>query len=196
MSPEQKDELLRYVIKECGVGKHSTLNRLRPPQGFSRDDLWTGLRKFDQDGYIEVEDLKTTSTFYRLIVNDEAESFLGTGGYTNYPHSLAFGVQPSTINYHINGPNARLVTGNSVDNSTNTVNFSNPDLFDALIETISTNAQMNQDLITLVHQMKETRGTQAFTGAYTNFISLAANHLAIFTPYLPALTKFLTSLGT
>lgn len=46
-------------------------------------------------------------------------------------------------------------------------------------------------LLQAVEKMENTLGTSKFTQAYQQFISFAADHLAIFTPLLPALTALL-----
>jgi hypothetical protein len=42
-----------------------------------------------------------------------------------------------------------------------------------------------------VDEMKGQRGGAGFTAAYRNFVSLAANHLGILAPFLPALSQLL-----
>lgn len=195
MSSEQKNELLQYVIDTCGVGKIAGLPRLRPPDGFDRGQLFRAVRAFDQDGHIEVRNLETPGQFFRLIVNDGADDFLKSGGYKNrLLHSgLNSPIHMTTNNF--NGHNARVISGNAIDNSLNIVNGLDFSVFDEAIKAIETSTDTNEDLIRSVAEMKQHAGTGSFSKSYVNFMSLAANHVTILAPFLERIAKFLLNEG-
>jgi len=103
-----------------------------------------------------------------------------------YPHG-------SGGNYSITvtGENAR-VNLHSTDNSTNTVN--NSGVFADLIGAIEGSVQDASEkavLIEGVKEMEKAKGTNGFAAAYSKFVGAAANHIAVITPFLPALSGFL-----
>lgn len=97
---------------------------------------------------------------------------------------------PSVV-YNINGYNTR-VYNDSIDNSKNTISINNSELFASLISTIRKQVSDNGELINLVKEMENNQGKSGFLKSYQDFISSAANHMTILSPYLPALTQLLT----
>jgi len=104
------------------------------------------------------------------------------------------GSRPSTqVVYNLIGPNTR-VNIQSADSSTNVVNVETSDLFDVLQRTISEAIQdpvLNERLRQSVEAMQSSAGTRGFSERYKDFIALAADHITIFAPFLPALTQLL-----
>jgi hypothetical protein len=47
----------------------------------------------------------------------------------------------------------------------------------------------NAALLERVRIMEENKGKNTFTKAYTDFIAVAANHISILSPFIPALTE-------
>lgn len=94
-------------------------------------------------------------------------------------------------NITVSGENAR-VNLHSIDNSTNTVNHSGvfADLIGAIEGSVK-DASEKAVLIDGVKGMENAKGTRSFNAAYSSFISAAANHIAVISPFLPALSTYL-----
>jgi hypothetical protein len=92
---------------------------------------------------------------------------------------------------HVSGPNAR-VNINSNDQSTN-INTQG-DVFGDIAVALQgavRNADELSRLLTAVDEMKRHRNEAGFAAAYQSFTALAANHLGILAPFLPALSQLL-----
>jgi hypothetical protein len=91
----------------------------------------------------------------------------------------------------ISSPNAR-VNIRSHDHSTNIA--SQGDIFgdiSAALQGVVKNADELRHLLSVVDEMKRQRGGTGFVAAYRSFVSLAADHLGILAPFLPALSQLL-----
>lgn len=100
---------------------------------------------------------------------------------------------PQQIVYNLIGPNSR-VNMQSTDSSTNVVSVDSTVLFDNLRSAIASSIpdpSLNASLVRYVGEMEKTAGTPGFAQRYKDFISLAADHLSVFAPFLPALSQLL-----
>jgi hypothetical protein len=98
-----------------------------------------------------------------------------------------------TIIYSVSGPNARFNI-NSVDSSTNIINQAPPELFQALRDAIQTKLGTSPDreqLSARVNELEQETGRQGFARKYAEFMALAANHMEVLGPFIPALTQLL-----
>ena len=105
-----------------------------------------------------------------------------------YPSS-----QPRPIIYNLIGPNTR-VNIQSVDSSTNVVEVDPSELFEHIRKVIGQGVKDEQLLNTLqekVTELEHTQGTTGFMVKYQEFIALAANHMTLLAPFIPALTQML-----
>ena len=105
-------------------------------------------------------------------------------------HRPAAGPQ---VVYNLIGSNAR-VNIQSSDSSTNVVNVESGILFDTLREAIrksSLDSTVVQQLIKNVNSMQSAVGTKTFGERYKEFIAVAADHMTLIAPFLPALTQLL-----
>lgn len=95
------------------------------------------------------------------------------------------------LNISVSGVNARVNIG-SADHSTNVVQGSSvfADLRSAIASGIG-DAEQQRELIAAVDHMEATRGRADFMGAYQKFIGLAADHIGVIGPLLPALSALL-----
>ena len=95
--------------------------------------------------------------------------------------------------YNVTGPNAR-VNINSHDHSTNTVTFEPApvfaDLRRAVVEAVAENSERAK-LLAGIEAMENGHRTHTFVDRYKDFITLAANHMTIVAPFLPALSALL-----
>ena len=67
-------------------------------------------------------------------------------------------------------------------------------LFDNLREAIqksSLDSTVAQELLQNVNAMQSAAGTKTFGGRYKEFIAVAADHMTLVAPFLPALTQLL-----
>ena len=95
--------------------------------------------------------------------------------------------------YNLIGPNAR-VNIQSSDSSTNVVSVESAVLFDNLREAIrksSLDSTIAQQLVENANAMQSAAGTKTFGKHYKEFIAVAADHMTLITPFLPALTQLL-----
>jgi hypothetical protein len=101
----------------------------------------------------------------------------------------------SNITYNLHGNNPRINI-NSKDYSINIAN--SKIVFDEIRKTIESEIQdenLKRDLQSKVAEMEQSVGKNTFLPKYSEFVALAANHVTVFAPLLPALTQFLTSSG-
>ena len=95
--------------------------------------------------------------------------------------------------YNLIGSNAR-VNIQSSDSSTNVVSVESAVLFDDLrgaIQESSLDSAVARQLIQNVSAMQSAVGTETFSERYKKFIALAADHMTLVAPFLPALTQLL-----
>ncbi|QLH51698.1 MAG: hypothetical protein HWD57_19275 [Candidatus Accumulibacter cognatus] len=97
---------------------------------------------------------------------------------------------PLTI--HVGGVNTR-VNLHSNDNSTNTYIASEVTVFENLRSIVAEHApaELKAEFLERIQSMEQSVGKPTFTSRYNDFIQSAANHIAIFTPLLPALSALL-----
>jgi hypothetical protein len=96
------------------------------------------------------------------------------------------------FNIRVSGNNSRVNVG-STDNSTNVV--TNNKLFSDVRHTIASGVSDEASRIALngaLAELEHAQSKDTFAKAYQNFIALAADHIAVLTPFLPAITQLLT----
>lgn len=105
--------------------------------------------------------------------------------------------QPGTggnFNFFVSGNNAR-VNFQSTDNSQNSINEAS--VFAELASTIReqiAEASARDELLQLVAEMHEnSQDKPKYLSLYQKFISIAADHLGVLGPFLPAITGLLTN---
>jgi len=111
-------------------------------------------------------------------------------GQKQWLESIMKSASPSLTNYNVTGPNARVNVG-SADNSTNVVTTDNGALFRQLRELLGqvSDPTKRTALLSVVDDMEQSAGKPTFTQHYARFISLAADHITLFSPLLPAITN-------
>lgn len=99
--------------------------------------------------------------------------------------------QSATIIYNLSGNNSRLYQG-SIDNSTNNVQADSSDqLFNDLINAVSQSITDNTELLAIISEMKGNQNNSKFISSYQKFMTSAADHMTVITPFLPALSRLL-----
>lgn len=99
---------------------------------------------------------------------------------------------PNVTTYNVAGPNARINVG-STDNSANVVLTDNSELFQQLRDVLTQipDSAKRAAIASVVDDMEQSAGKPSFTQHYTRFISLAADHVGLFSALLPAVTALL-----
>jgi len=105
---------------------------------------------------------------------------------------------PAHITYNVSGTNAR-VNMNSKDSSVNVVADVSAELFDRLVAAIQASGIEGSERARLedsVQEMRRSYGASGFAERYAYFMSILADHIAVFgpivAPYLAALARLLT----
>lgn len=91
----------------------------------------------------------------------------------------------------VSGPNSR-VNLNSTDNSTNIVNSG--DIFGDMRQVINgrvIDPAQRQEILRAIDEAEEVRGTPSFLAAYQRVVSVAADHIGLLAPFLPALAAMI-----
>jgi hypothetical protein len=106
--------------------------------------------------------------------------------------SIMKSASSNVTNYNVTGPNAR-VNVDSTDNSTNTVLTGNAALFQQLRNILIQipDSTKRAAIASTVDDMEQSVGKPSFTQHYTQFISLAADHVGLFTALLPPITALI-----
>lgn len=118
------------------------------------------------------------SAYYQVKVKRKGAYPRGQGGNYNIHHVHASG---------------QIVNIGSQDRSTNIA--IQGDVFgdiSAALQGVVKDADELHRLLSAVDEMKRQRGGAGFAAAYRSFVSLAADHLGVLAPFLPALSQFLS----
>lgn len=103
------------------------------------------------------------------------------------------------FNTTIHGNVQNVATGSSDFAQNAQLNSENEKIFEQLLEIIKSHSneidgQKYKHILDTINEMKDTKGTQSFSGKYVQFIELINSHAGIYSaiaPFIPALTKFL-----
>lgn len=99
-------------------------------------------------------------------------------------------------NYNITNGNANI---NSMDNSVRTINITNNEmeLFDKMLEVASgIDGDKKSEIFSAIADMQNDYGKATFKDKYIKFIEVAANHIALFSPFIPQITQIINSVMT
>ncbi len=90
--------------------------------------------------------------------------------------------------YQLTGHGSR-VNVNSTDNSTNVVEVSEDKIFSQMRQDITASVRGDErgTILEKLSALEKARNTPSFAQRYAEFIGVAANHMAIVAPFLPAL---------
>ena len=100
-----------------------------------------------------------------------------------------------TVIYNVTGANSR-VNVQSVDSSTNVVNIERNELFVSMrraVEESGIDTTARAELLNRIEALESAKDQRTFAQKYADFIQSAANHIALFAPFLPALAQLLGS---
>lgn len=135
-----------------------------------------------------VEDYLVQDPGYHAEVFDFPDHYQVAVQRTDAPQANS-----QTIINNLSGPNAH-VNINSSDNSVNVANTVNSTLFedirDTLKKTVGEETE-RQVLLAKIDDLEKTAGTKSFGNHYKEFIGMAAAHMGVLSPFLPALSSLL-----
>jgi len=155
-------------------------------------------------------DFEKGDTLERDLPHGRMERYLVEGvryssGFEDVPPHYALSVHeaarprtepaPRTVTYNLYGANSR-VNNQSTDQSHNVAVIEPADLFKKIEEALSSIATGNEEMQALrreVSEMNAMQGQPGFVSHYIRFMSLAADHLTVFLPFLPALAQMLAN---
>jgi hypothetical protein len=103
--------------------------------------------------------------------------------------------QPSSNVYNFHGGNSR-VNINSNDSSVNIIQMTNEELFKQIKKIIDEKIKEDETKSLYLHQLTELEhsvGSPTFLEKYRQFIATTADHISILYPFIPALTRLITS---
>ena len=190
------DSLMRdkvTLIKKDG-------NRFENIRAFVQSD-----KIFTDDPAIPIED---GDVFERTLLNGIVERYTildagyrqGTGGIKSHYQSVVrkqtkidLSTQPSPFVYNLTGPNVRMNI-QSIDSSTNLVEVEPTELFGRIRAAIDQSVQDGELLKKLqekVTELEKTQGTPGFVARYKELMALAANHMTLLAPFIPALLQMM-----
>lgn len=140
----------------------------------------------------------------RAMMRDLKEKgYIITSWADNVPYSIEFNEKAYTINeesrsemqngtYIINNITNGNANINSTDNSVRNTNISYNDakLFEKMLEVASNITEENRnDIVMAIEDMKNNYNKPSLKEKYYKFIEVAANHMTLFAPFIPALTE-------
>lgn len=148
-------------------------------------------------------DFKSDSRLRAMMRNLKENDYIRTSWADDLPYSIEFNEKAYTIDegsvnemkngtYIINNVTNGNANINSIDNSVRNTNISynKAELFEKMLEVASNITEENKnDIIMAITEMKDNYDKPNLREMYYKFIEVAANHVALFSPFIPALTE-------
>lgn len=136
---------------------------------------------------------RARTEFSKCVPRIKAELDLFCTQYSTDMENKAQKAGNVTITYHntVNGDNARVVI-DSQDYSINIANSKN--IFSQLAKVISENIEDTQkrgELLAKTSELEQDIGKPSAFKKYSEWVELAANHMKVLGPFIPALTKLI-----
>lgn len=166
----------------------------------------------DQDNPVEYMqhlfeslDFKSDSRLRAMMRDLREKGYIETSWADNVPYIIEFNEKAYTIDeeciaemkngtYIVNNITNGNANINSIDNSVRNVNMTNNEmeLFEKMLKVASDIAENDKnDIIMAIEDMKKNYDKPSLKEKYFKFIEVAANHMALFTPFIPAITELL-----
>lgn len=156
---------------------------------------------FSEDASIIIEE---GDVFERILPNGAIEQYLVIDrgfykGMRGMPDHYQTSVEKVTarkekqnnIVYNINSESGKINV-NSIDNSTTiTLTENDEKTFETLLS-IAKSMDNSEEIAENILAMKSQIGKPEFGKKYNDFIQSVANHMTIFAPFIPTITKFIT----
>lgn len=142
------------------------------------------MRDLKEEGYISA--FWASDVPYIIEFNEKAYNF----DENNTP-TMRNGSSAIYNTYNITNGNANV---HSVDNSVRTINITNneTELFNKMLDVASNIATDNKnEIVSAIKGMQMDYGKPSLKEKYYKFIDVAANHMSLFAPFIPALTEMI-----
>ena len=113
---------------------------------------------------------------------------------TETPNSLSNQPSEPGVSVYVTDSPYTRVNLNSVDSSNNVVGIRANEVFQRTRHLLETGVEDNRErsvLLQSVNEMEEAHQTQDFVAKYKDFMGLAANHITVLAPIVPALASLL-----
>ena len=150
-------------------------------------------------------DNKSDSRLRAMMRDLKEKGYIITSWADNVPYYIEFNERAYTVNeenrgemqngtYIINNITNGNANINSTDNSVRNTNISYNDakLFEKMLEVASNITEENKnDIVMAIEDMKNNYNKPSLKEKYYKFIEVAANHMALFAPFIPVLTEML-----
>lgn len=148
-------------------------------------------------------DYKTDNRLRAMMRDLRERGYINTAWANDMPYIIEFNEKAYTIDeeektvltkgtYIVNNITNGNANINSIDNSVRNINESNNEmeLFEKMFKVASDIAEEDRnDILMAIEDMKNDLGKPGLKEKYYKFIEVAANHMALFTPYIPAITE-------
>ena len=158
--------------------------------------------EYMQSLYKEMDN-KSDNRLRAMMRDLKEKGYIITSWADNVPYYIEFNERAYTVNeenrgemqngtYIINNITNGNANINSTDNSVRNTNISYNDakLFEKMLEVASNITEENKnDIIIAIEDMKNNYNRPSLKEKYYKFIEVAANHMALFAPFIPALTE-------
>ena len=150
-------------------------------------------------------DNKSDNRLRAMMRDLKEKGYIITSWADNVPYYIEFNERAYTVNeenrgemqngtYIINNITNGNANINSTDNSVRNTNISYNDvkLFEKMLEVASNITEENKnDIVMAIEDMKNNYNKPSLKEKYYKFIEVAANHMALFAPFIPVLTEML-----
>jgi len=180
--------------KSHGYGEEVSLNNLAAEFGETdKAKIYFIAQDLERSGLIEAHHIMGDTLAF---IRSEGERLIREGGTTGIISAFRrdpghFFIDQRDQSTNIYGS----VSGSNVATHSQNVNQEASELFRGLQQSIQTkiaDAGMRDQLMARLTELEaETEGTKGFAHKYAEFMALAANHIEVFGPFIPALTKLL-----
>jgi hypothetical protein len=148
----------------------------------------------NSDGIGPVSRVISADQFGRFVLNQSKVSRATVTAEINRRRVMSTGAKENTVTniYHLTGPGSR-VNVNSVDNSTN-VTITESQLFSKLREEITAKVQPNEErdrILEKIATLEKEPNPHSLWDRYTELVGVAADHMTLLCPFIPALTEWI-----
>ena len=148
-------------------------------------------------------DYKSDSRLRAMMRDLKEKGYIITSWAGNVPYIIEFNEKAYTIDeegitemksgtYIINNITNGNANINSIDNSVRNIHITNNEmeLFEKMLKVASDIAEEDRnDIIMAIEDMRNEFGKPSLKERYYKFIEVAANHMALFAPFIPAITE-------
>lgn len=158
--------------------------------GVKSDDVGRNIWFLTEKGYLRSSSAATYARPLRCSPTSKLIDEIESGNNVDVPRLIGATV---TQTFHLHGPNSR-VNMNSTDNSLNVASVSNDKTFIQMREAAQSirDELEREKILSHIAELESTKGSKGFLSAYQTFMSVIADHMTVFAPFLPVLAQMLS----